>query len=212
MPSSFLGFLLAVAALGPGFLFVRRTSRRNLRPAVSPLGEFVEMVAVGAATTLIALLLAAFINDKTDWLSVSDLVDDPGKALSARTPGWIGAFVAVLALSYAIAWVAAHLLTRKRPPVHLHWTAWQQALAADRGTDRATVVTVQLRDGRLFTGQLGAFTTELQDDREILLSGPVAESLSRDAQTTLINQEFTVVRERDIVAIEGHYVPLTGQD
>jgi hypothetical protein len=206
LPSTVLGLLFAVAALGPGFVYVRRAERRTPRAQLSTLGEFVEMLALGAGTTLVALLLCAALNDLVDWVSVSALARDAGTAVADHTIRWLAAAAVVLAVSYGIAFGAAALATMRKADVHVPSTGWVRAFTDDRPDDEATLVTAELRDGRLITGLVWRYTTQFDEDRELVLRGPLVERASRGGVARRSNQTFLVLRERDIVWVEGHYV------
>lgn len=206
LPSTLLGLLFAVAALGPGFLYVRQAERGTPRARLSALAEGVEMLAIGATTTLAALLIVVAVNQPLDWVSVSDLDQDAGKAVADHPVKWLLAMAAVLGLSYAFAALLAWAKNWGDEAVHVpHGTGWQQAFRDDRPKGHDTWVTVCLRDGRLLTARLRTFTSHLADDRELVLYGPIKERAERAAQPSTLDQQFLVVREADVLWVEGHY-------
>lgn len=209
MPGTFVGLFVFVAALGPGYLFVRLLESLDPRRSHSALTEAVEMAVIGSAATSVSLIAVVGVGDLIGQLRTEDLVDHGLGVLSGDTWRWLAAFVSILVVSYGLAVAAAYVVKRKFPSDVKHdpgGTAWNQAfekLVPSR--DHVTIGTVYLRDGRAFTGQIKVWTAHLDGSRELLLTGRPLVSTADGSVRTRLDEEFVLLREEDVLFIAGRY-------
>lgn len=203
IPGTFLGLVLFVASLGPGYVFLATTERRRPRRDQSQLGEAVQMAVIGAMASGSAALavLGSGVIEK------SRLASEGGHYFLLQPTRGLGALLLFFLLAYLGAWLAARIwclgLPKSRHPAA---TGWQLAFA-DRREDRSdlTILTVEMADGRRVTGVLGDFTGTAGDDRELVLVPPLAVQVEHSTKAVELNDNFLVLREAEIRAITGRY-------
>lgn len=210
MPSTILGVLIFVAALGPGFVYVEIAGRRRPRQVRSPVAEGVEMAAIGATTTLLATVIVVGVADALGEVSATVLARDGIGVLSSDPWKWLAVFAGVLGLSYASAWTAAKCRYRGADDgVHEPAGAgWNKALGEQRPIGQQAVVVATLRDGTRVGGHPVAWTSQLCDSRELYLGGSLAVQPTGTAEASPLDRDFVLLRESDILYLEGHYVAI----
>lgn len=207
IPGTLLGLVALAAALGPGYLYVRRAELHHNRPVQSQLGELVEMVVIGGAASLLAAGVVLGICHSRGYLDTAQLHKDPGGYLLSEPWRCFAAAVAFYGLAYGIAYLASRLAHRKTPAAIVPGaTGWMQALRSEVPRDkRAVVVTAELRDGRHLAGVLRSFTSAERENRELLLTAPLKVRTKAGAAAEL-KDDFIIVREEQIFALSGRYV------
>lgn len=205
IPSTFLGLVLFVASLGPGFVFLATSERQRPRREQSQLAEAVQMAVIGAVASIVAALAVL----STRILDQDKLVEEKGQYLLLHSLRGLGALLLFLFIAYAGAWAAARLWCRGLPKAHHPAaTGWQLAFAERRPNRHdVTILTVELADGRRVTGRLGDFTGTPSDDRELVLVSPVAVQAAVGVAPVVLDDNFVVLRENEIRAISGRYKP-----
>jgi hypothetical protein len=210
IPSTTLGLVVFLAALGPGYVYLRVAERRTARPERSGLVEAVELVVIGALASSLTLLVVVSIADTLNAIDVRSLSSAPRRYFDRHTLTVLWLLALALALAYVVAYVAARSMHRhRRPTIRPGGTSWQTAFDFGRPTkDHVVVVNLELRDHRLFAGILGGFTVDEQDNREIWLVAPLAVRKGPRAEAqVMVGDEFIIVRESDIVTVTGRYLP-----
>jgi Family of unknown function (DUF6338) len=191
IPSTALGLVIFLAALGPGYIYIRVAERRRPRVERSGLLEAVELV--GNAAGLV---------------SIAGFARGPEAYFRAHSVLLIGLGASVLVLGYVVAYAWAAIVYRKQTvSVKPASTSWYDAFWDDRPSrDHLVVVNVELRDRRRITGVLRSFTIGLEDNREIELVAPIAIKADAKARPSTLRDTFLLVREADVLAITGRYV------
>jgi hypothetical protein len=214
IPDTALGVVFVVAAFGPGYLYLRVAEKRSARYEHSGLVEAVELAVVGAFTSTVALLAIAALANLLGIVNVHRFSAGP-HAFFANHPLRVLWLLAVVVLcAYAIAYLAAHLVHWKQPATIQAGTAWTQAFDPARRPENSVIVraTIELHDGRKIEGTLGGHTTEVSDNRELLLRAPLRAQAGRDATPVTLTDTFAVLRETDVVVISGRFVAARPSD
>ena len=198
-----------LAALGPGYVYIRVAERRHPRADRSGLLEAVELIVIGACASTAALLATVLTADAFSVLSTSRFATDPAAYFRGHTLPVIGLAAVVLVVAYVFAYGLASIVHRKQTAsVRPEGTSWYDAFWENRPTaNDVVVVTIELRDHRKITGKLRSFTTGLEDSREIGLAAPIAVKASPSSTAQTIDDRFIVVREADVLTVSGRYVP-----
>jgi Family of unknown function (DUF6338) len=207
IPSTALGLVVFLAALGPGYAYLRVAERRGVRPERSGLVEGIELAVVGAFATTIALLAVVWAADQGNVVDVYTFTAHPRHYLQDHPLRLLWLVALVLMVGYGLAWCAARTIYfRKGPDIVPGGTAWGDAFNGGTRPYDVTLITVELRDGRRVTGALGGFTTDAGQNRELLLVKPIRVRLPGSTSETDISDSFLIVREGDALAISGRYV------
>lgn len=208
IPSTTLGVVFALAALGPGYVYLRVAEQRSARPARSGLLDAVELAVIGAFASTVALLVVLAVADCLLVLNIHALSRGPKTYLENHPLRLLWIVAVVLVAAYGIAYLAARVSHfRQARSIRPAGTGWAQAFIWSRPhASDVIVVTVELRDGRKITGPLIGHTIEAEDNRELCLAAPLRVQPGPAAQTTTLDDRFMLLREADIVAISGRYV------
>jgi hypothetical protein len=209
IPTTALGLVVFLAALGPGYVYLRVAERRGVRPERSGLLEAVELAVVGAFASTVATLAVFALADAANVVNIHVLGSDPQHYAEDHPLRLLWLVAVTLLTGYALAWTGARLVhLRNEPNIVPGGTAWGNAFRAELPHPYDVVrVTVELRDGRKLTGPLGGFTTDADADRELCLAAPIFVQLpGPGAQPTRLEDDFIVAREADILAISGKYL------
>lgn len=204
--NSLVGLLLFAASLGPGYVYVRVAEQRHPRVQRSALVEAVEMVSLGGAFSVLSALLVLALGDAFHALDASALGLDANAYLFDHPARVLGSLTVFLALSYLGALGAAKLVHREseavfKPARHV----WQEVFWWNRSSPtHETLTLVELRDGRRVAGPLAAFTSELDENREIALKAPIYTS-GLDGSMELLSDDFLTLREADVLYVSGRY-------
>lgn len=207
IPGTLLGLVALAAALGPGYLYVRRAELHQNRPVQSQLGELVEMVVIGGGVSLIAAGVVLGVATSTGFLATAGLkkdatgylLDEPWRCFAVAAAFYISA--------YLIALVGTHVVHRRSPAsIVPGLTGWTQAMHGRVPEKKAVVVRVELRDGRKFAGALAGFTPALEGNREILLRAPIIASAGVGKPPVELVDDFLAFREEQIALLSGSYV------
>jgi hypothetical protein len=210
IPTTALGLVVFLAALGPGYVYLRVVERRGVRPERSGLLEAVELAVVGAFASTVATLAVLSLADAANVINIHILSGDPQHYVEDHPLRLLWLIAVTLLTGYTLAWAGARLIhLRTEASIVPGGTAWGNVFRAELPHPYDVVrVTAELRDGRKLTGPLGGFTTDADDDRELCLAYPILVQLpDSGAETTKLEDDFVVVREADILAISGTYLP-----
>jgi hypothetical protein len=208
IPGTLLGALFLAACLVPGFVFLRVAEHHRAQLARSALVEAVELAGVGAATSLLSVMLVLSLDRWWDFLDASALANEPGTYLLLHPVRGLGSMLASFALSCLFAWLAALAAFSRRESVfEPGGSAWARMFFENRPATKAEVlVTVELKDGRRLAGRVGSFSAELEDSRELALVAPLAASPNAATRLARTTGDFIIVREEQIGTITGVYV------
>ena len=195
---------------------------RRARAPRSTLLEAVELTGVGAAASLVAVTIVLIVVRETNIVDTSALADDPGRYLLEHPLRGLGSLLASFALSCLLTWLGAHSFfglrrkiqsrrARSRPTRRVVFepagSTWENVFNEDRRDDDTdVVVTLELVDGRRLAGVVRSYTTQLEDNRELALAGPLCAAPNASAPLEPMGGQFLVVREDQIATITGVYV------
>ena len=213
VPTTFVGVLVFVASVGPGYVYVKVAERWRPYVERTPLREAAEIIVTGSIATSVGTLIALIIGKSTHFLNVVALSNHPGRYV-VRHPGdaSLGALV-LLTVSYGLAWLVAANMPGRGPRVYPD-SAWYAMLERRLPPDHAIVATVELRDGRRITGLVRSFTAEQTsvDDRELTLGRSEIDSmkvlLPQADDPSDLGEDFIILRGGDIANLAARYVPL----
>lgn len=228
MPTTFIGLVLFVGFLTPGFLFTSHRRRLVPRGDDTPIMEVTSIVSISLVTNgaVVCALVVVSRLVPTHTPDVTEAIDyGSGYWLDnlAYMLAWSGG---ALALSCLLAVVfarceplrrgarsrAAQWLSRWRPvrlvvsafasDVIVETSSWNETFAV--GDDQYVHLGVQLRDGSYVSGRLVWFSTEIEEtaDRDLVLGAPLAVRYEGAEEAVAMPAERTVVSAREIVRID----------
>lgn len=156
-----LAWLVLLAAL-PGWVFTRRAERRAHRVSRSALDEFLGFLAVGLATTLIAVTAVAALSylpaQPLDFRAVL-AADDRPAYVGEHVLGLLAAALLIEAIAVGLAWAASALVYRAPNQLAPGATARSIVLGLrPKGTN--PFVSIELTDGRVLQGYLRSFDVD----------------------------------------------------
>ncbi len=213
IPGTALGLVLTVAALGPGYIYLRVAERRHARPERSGLLEGVELAVVGALASIASLLVVGVVADATGVANAHWLGAHPASYLGHHPLRLLWLVALALVLAYGIAFGAATLMLRGVPDaIRPAGTAWTEAFIADCPNNEVAVLIVELRDGRRIEGTLGAHTPSADYNRELYLRAPLRVQAGPASRPISLSSSFMILREADILAVSGGYKGATPAD
>jgi hypothetical protein len=207
IPGTFLGLVALAAALGPGYLYVRRAELHHNRPVQSQLGELVEMVVIGGACSLIAAGAVLGVVHSKGWIDTAKLHQDAGGYLLAEPWRCFAAAVVFYALAYGLSYAASKFFLRNSTAAIVPGaTAWTQAMRASLPKGKAVSAMVELRDGRKLAGVVASFTSAEKENRELVLCRPIKASGGPGRGEVELSADFITLREEQIALFSGRYV------
>lgn len=116
IPSTALELVVFLAALGPGYLYIRVAEQRANRPERSGLVEAVELVVIGAFASTVALLGVLALAGWANVLHVHALGRDPSAYLKLHPLRLFWVVAIALLFAYGLAYAAARLVHRHQSP------------------------------------------------------------------------------------------------
>ena len=207
IPGTLLGLVALAAALGPGYLFVRRAERHHNRPSQSQLGELVEMVVIGGAASLAAAGIVLGAARFHGFIDTAALHNDAAGYLLAHSWRCLAAAAAFYALAYGIAFAASLLIHRQTSGViEPGATGWTRAMRSRVPPKKAVRVMAELNDGRKVAGVVTDFSSAPEQNREVVLGAPIVATIGRSDETVLVGADFLALREDQITLLSGRYV------
>jgi hypothetical protein len=213
IPGTALGVVFVVAAFGPGYLYLRVAERRSIRLERSGLLEAVELAVVGAFASTIALLIVAALADELGVINVHWLSTGPRIYFAHHPLRLLWLLTVSLGAAYGLAYLAARVAHRGQPASIVPGTAWTEAFQEARGPGSKVAVraTVELRDGRKIEGTLRGHSTEIADNRDLLLVAPLRAQAGPKSTPTTLTDAVVLLREADVVTLSARFVPGTRQ-
>ncbi|MCU1621300.1 MAG: putative rane protein [Frankiales bacterium] len=195
-------------ALVPGWTYLRlRSSRSASLPRVG-LDELLEVVAVGLATTGVALAIWAVVPASLSRLAdVTALARGPDGYVEAHVRRLTVTMLVVFVLAEVLALLLVSVIHRGPRPHHVRETVWAGALGRGRG-DRFTWIGVELRDGRLVEGQLLAYPTgDEHEMRDLALQAPMRVTREPGRVAEPLAYDRLILAEQDIASISVALAP-----
>jgi len=196
LPSGALTVVLLLA-LVPGWVYLRLRSTANAALPRTGLDEIFEVLAVGFATTGIAVALWALIPaDMSRLADIRSLARD-GTAYWTSHPQRIAATgLVVLVLALGLAY-ALFKVTQTGESTYVRETVWAGALGWRDG--RYAWVGLMLRDGRLVEGQLLTYPVgDEHEHRDIALQRPIRITQPGSASAIATELDRLIFNESDI--------------
>jgi hypothetical protein len=212
MPTTFVGLIIFIAFLTPGFLYAAH--RRMLAPQAnrSPLMETTTIVSISFATNALVAcafgVLRAVVPDHTP--NVGRLLETDSEYWSDKLP-YVAAWALVLfSASCAVAVLVARWEWLRRrvaavfTPVIVDSSAWCEVFSAEPGS--YPHAGLELTDGGYVSGRVVWFSTETQEtgDRDLVL-GPPLQVRTGDGIDDLKVQRV-VIAARNIARIDVTYI------
>lgn len=167
--------LFVLAALLPGWIFVRLAERRAPRPDRSGFAELVELAAVGFSAVALSALIVAGLS----WARIAGLFN---VSAWARTRGsYLGEHIGPALLSAALVAILSCIFSVglffviykfKSKGIHPESTVWYDVLGRTPENKRAWVG-VQRTDGSLVEGFLLSYSYTDEDSKDIGLQRPM---------------------------------------
>jgi hypothetical protein len=173
IPGTLLGLVLFLAAVGPGYVYIRVAELRVPRADRSALLETVELLVIGSVCTSTATATVLVVGKAARLLNVETLRNERGAYLLLHPARGLGSLVVIFLISYLVAYLAARRIYRDAPKAQKPGSAWRHVLAADDGQQRLWA-TVELKDRRVVQGQVHIFSTDSsRGDRDLVLAAPM---------------------------------------
>lgn len=206
IPSTFLGLVLFAASLGPGYVYLRLAERRSPRAEGSQLEQAVEMVTFGAMFSLVSVMAVLAVATHFNIVDADRVSAQRGEYLISEPIRALGCVLVAFTLAYVLAWVVALVFHHGQPSAHQPGrTVWQDVLWQERPADSAgALVTVEMRNGRHYAGMVKGFTSELSENRELVLEHPAGQ-MRPDAEMQSLNDRYLILREADVLSIRVRY-------
>lgn len=228
MPTTFIGLVLFVGFLTPGFLYTSHRRRLVPRGDDTPIMEVTSIVAISLVTNGLVVMALAVVSTL-----VPQHTPDLAEAIDYGSGYWLDNLAymvawsgGALALSCLLAVVfarceplrraarsrAAQWLSRWRPvqlvlsafasDVIVETSSWNETFAVDIG--QYVHLGLQLRDGSYLSGRLVWFSTEIEEtaDRDLVLGVPLAIRHKDADEPVVMPAERAVVSAREIVRID----------
>lgn len=209
LPGSGLA-LVALLSLVPGWVFLRLRQRHTPVHQAAGLGQLLEVLGVGLATTGTAAVVLVVVPHR--WLPFLADIDawalEGGAYAAAHPRNVVASAAALLLLACGIAAAADRLTRRERTEIRLGPGVWVHALRErPRGTE--PYVALALNDGTLVEGLLHSFSLEPCEVRDVALRAPIRVTPVGAARGR-VAVERVVVPEREIRYITVQHVPEAG--
>lgn len=210
MPTTFVGLVLFVVFLTPGFIYAAQ--RRRVVPTAdrSALMETAATLSISLAANAITLAAFGAVRGLAPRHTpeVGRLLDDTKSYWIENLPyvtGWLGTLVAT---SCAVAFIAARwerihsLIERLVQPELRDSSAWNEVFVAPDG--HYVHLGIDLSDGSYLRGRLVWFSTNLDEtpDRELVLGQPLTIRLADEEREHGIGSDRVIVAARKIDRID----------
>lgn len=228
MPTTFIGLVLFVGFLTPGFLYTSHRRRLVPRGDDTPIMEVTSIVSISLVTNGVVFVGMAIVSRL-----VPDHTPDLPKTIDYGSGYWLDNLAymlawsgGALALSCLLAVLfarcepirraarsrAARWLSRWRPvrllvsafasDVIVETSSWNETFAVDG--DHYVHLGLQLRDGSYVSGRLIWFSTEIEEvaDRDLVLGAPLEIRYDGAGESARMPAERTVISAREILRID----------
>jgi hypothetical protein len=210
IPGNLVGLILFLAAVAPGYVFVRTSERFRARPGRSALLEAAELLVIGAACTTIASLIAVGL---AEWLG-GGFLDIPAWAEQGNDYlrgepyrlAWSVGFV--LLVASAAAFGLAHLANRGRTgDIVLGVTVWSGAFEAAGHKGQRAWLTAHLHDGRIVEGYVKGYPTGASDVQALALQRPITVTETNGSRALVPGTNLVIIDAGQIAMIGVRYEP-----
>jgi hypothetical protein len=228
MPTTFIGLVLFVAFLTPGFLYTSHRRRLVPRSADTALMETTSIVSISLVANVgVIVALTAARGLLPDHTPEFPRAVDYGSGYWIENLGymlaWSGGALALSCLlavgfarcepvrraarSRAARWLSRWRPTRLvigsfAPATIIETSSWNETFAVN--DYHYVYLGVQLRDGSYLSGRLVWFSTEIEEtaDRDLVLGAPLSLRYEGADEPVALPGERTVVSAREVVRID----------
>lgn len=214
-PSTFVGLLLFLWLVTPGFVFNWLAGRRRAQATETTFQEASRVVLASAAFSTVAALLVIGIDF---FLGLAGHGADFGRVITTDKPyirdhvGALGAELLLqIVLACGLAWVADYLIRKRvtkqkdRPPLKLRMeSAWTEPFGKQPPGASARAW-VRLKSGLELRGKVDSVTHDIPiADRELVLTMPLHVQRP-DGPRQKLKWEWVIVQGPDIEALAIKY-------
>lgn len=214
-PSTFVGLLLFLWLVTPGFVFNWLAGRRRAQATETTFQEASRVVLASAGFSTLAALLVIGIDS---LLSLADHGIDLGRVVAADKPyiraevGALGAELLLqVVLACGLAWAANYVIRKRvakqknRPPLRLRTeSAWTEPFGKQPPSASARAW-VRLKSGVELRGKVASVTHDIPiADRELVLTMPLHIQRT-DGLREKLKWEWVIIQGPDIEALAIKY-------
>lgn len=212
LPYTALGLILFVSVLAPGFVWLRISETRVIRPPRSTVLEIAELAILGCAfTSATALVVVAAgriwsppLVNLSDWIAASDRTE---YLLNGFWNVALSALLMIM-LSLGAAGLTARFVHRGQPanlrPVR---NVWQDIFQTN--TDgKKPLLGINLTDGRIVEGYLPEYP-QTDYGNQICLEAPIFHREAANRQRVPSELDIVIIPNARIADIGVMYDPLT---
>lgn len=204
MPTTLLGLAVLFGALSPGFIYLRRVEKYELRPSRSASLEAAEILVTGGAATILAGLLLTPLTLFLERNFVRDWIEMGSSYFTHKPFVVVGWSLCLMVLSHVLAYGWARVVTGSSDPdLFPGSSAWTRVLRPGKEID--TYCSVKLDDGRVLTGYVAGFDLQASESgaRDLALQRPIFERLPNSEARTAPNVDFVIIDRLHIHSISG---------
>jgi hypothetical protein len=211
IPTTLLALVVFAASIGPGFVYYRVAEGRKPRHERTPLLEAAELILVGAVSSSIALLIVLSIGKRAYFIDSDALARRGSDYLLEEPQRTLVSALAVLALGALFAGLIARA-ANPTPRVIEPGSVWYRALNPQPGGleprthGTKAFVTAELRDRRVVSGWVYAFTEEASPENTVLaLHKPLFARSTAEQERREIGADLLVLRANEVMVIAVQY-------
>lgn len=114
IPYTTLGLIVSLAALGPGYLYIRAAEVRSPRPERSGLVEAVELVVIGAFASTLSLIIVVLVAGWANAVNAHSLLVTPTLYFHHHAFAVVELLGLALIAAYLLAYVGARTVHRRQ--------------------------------------------------------------------------------------------------
>lgn len=210
MPTTFIGLVLSLAFLTPGFLYTSQRRQRAPHGDRSALMEMTSIITISLMTNAVAVAAFGVVR-----AAAPDHTPEPSSALDYGSGYWIDHLPYVLAWSTVLLGLSCVLalgaassgklqagIERVTRPVIRETSAWHEALDAEPGS--YVHIGLNLTDGSYLAGRLVWFSTAVNEtnDRDLVLGRPLQLRNSGDDELNELIAERVIIGASRIARID----------
>jgi Family of unknown function (DUF6338) len=211
VPGSWLSVFLFIVLVAPGLLFDLLSDRRRAGSPESTFREISRVVLASFSFSLAAFgVLVTLRTVQPDWMPDPRQLITPGSAYRQGHYRLIFRALLVQAgLALLFAYVIHLRLARKQGAGIRRSSAWTQIFKTNRPAGGAPYIRVRLKSGYVYTGFVGYFSPDLdQDSRELVLLPPLyAKKPDGELKAVPAEQRCLILRGAEIEALTAQYRP-----
>jgi uncharacterized membrane protein YvlD (DUF360 family) len=204
---TFVGLLLFVGSVGPGYVYLRTSEKREPRQDRTALIEAAELFVVGTLATGITVGILSAGAMAMKQLDIVRLTRTPVEYLANQPLRVLILGLAAIILSHLAAWGAARIVhAGKEASLRPESTVWHETFRRV-AIGGPVFVTLELVDGRRVSGYLHTYSIDRPaEPREISLQKPIFALARAMNERVRVDADFFVIREDRIanLAVRGH--------